>query len=259
MARMQAPIRPRQYDRSTHASIAEGQVQAPFVHSHRRNVQVKMSTLVAALLLGIALAPWDMSRAETRAVIAAREVYRQQCSKCHGLIVPEVRSHGLPEPSETLHVRRAAARFAGHVPAATESLSGKSLCGQSPREIVTAKAPEAALSSVIRRCRATLDMTVAAGRRSEKTFRTDSETWLAFAPPYGPPLRGVYGRPAGSVAGFNYSSAFKQALQGVVWDEQTLNVWLTNSQKRAPGSLMFYRQPEAEIRRQIILYLRANR
>lgn len=165
---------------------------------------MRRSTLVAALLFGLASAPWGMSRAETPAVTAAREVYRQQCSKCHGLIVPDAHSHRLPEPSGTLHVRRATARFAGHVPAT-------------------------------------------------------AETWLAFAPPYGPPLRGVYGRPAGSVASFNYSSAFKQALQGVVWDEQSLDLWLTDSQKRAPGSLMFYRQPEAEIRRQIILYLRANR
>jgi hypothetical protein len=42
-----------------------------------------------------------------------------------------------------------------------------------------------------------------------------SQQYLVFAPPYGPPLRGVYARVAGSVKGFSYSRAFKEALQGV--------------------------------------------
>ena len=81
---------------------------------------------------------------------------------------------------------------------------------------------------------------------------------VVLAPPYGPPLRGIYGRPAGSVPGFNYSRAFKRALHGVVWNRDTLDRWITNSQERAPGSLMFYRQPDPEIRRQIIAYLQAH-
>ena len=76
--------------------------------------------------------------------------------------------------------------------------------------------------------------------------------------PYGPSLRGIYGRPAGRVAGFTYSSAFKRALDGVVWTHDTLDEWLTSSQKRVPGARMFYRQPDAEIRRQIIAYLQAH-
>jgi cytochrome c len=82
---------------------------------------------------------------------------------------------------------------------------------------------------------------------------------LAVAPPYGPPLRGIYGRPAGSVPGFAYSRAFKRVLQGVVWDGQTLERWITDSQAWVPGSLMFYAQPDAEIRRQIITYLQTQR
>ncbi len=81
---------------------------------------------------------------------------------------------------------------------------------------------------------------------------------LAFAPPYGPPLRGVYGRPAGSVTDFSYSRAFKRALHGVVWNRETLDAWITDSQKRVPGALMFYKQPAPEIRRQIITYLKAH-
>ena len=84
-------------------------------------------------------------------------------------------------------------------------------------------------------------------------------TPLAVAPPYGPPLRGVYGRQAGSVLDFAYSSAFKAALQGVVWERGTLNVWITNSQAWASGSTMFYKQPDADIRQKIITYLEAHR
>jgi cytochrome c2 len=81
---------------------------------------------------------------------------------------------------------------------------------------------------------------------------------VAIAPPYGPPLRGVYGRPAGTVQGFTYSRAFKKVLQGVVWDRQTLDRWITDSQAWVPGSLMFYAQPDSEIRHQIITYLQAS-
>ena len=82
---------------------------------------------------------------------------------------------------------------------------------------------------------------------------------VAVAPPHGPSLQGVYGRPAGTVQGFTYSRVFQKVLQGVVWDDQTLDKWIADSQAWVPGSLMFYKQPDAEIRRQIIRYLQANR
>jgi cytochrome c len=82
---------------------------------------------------------------------------------------------------------------------------------------------------------------------------------MVVAPPYGPPLRGVYGRPAGHIAGFNYSRAFRQKLQRVVWNRETLDTWITDSQAWVPGSLMFYKQPDPEIRRKILTYLEANR
>jgi cytochrome c2 len=82
---------------------------------------------------------------------------------------------------------------------------------------------------------------------------------VAIAPPYGPSLRGVYGRRAGTVEGFTYSRAFKTVLQGMVWDRQALDRWIADSQAWVPGSLMFYAQPDADIRRKIITYLQANR
>lgn len=81
---------------------------------------------------------------------------------------------------------------------------------------------------------------------------------FVVALPYGPSLRGVYGRAAGTVADFSYSQAFKRALHDVVWDADTLERWITDSQKWAPGARMFYRQPDAAIRRQVIAYLKAH-
>lgn len=82
---------------------------------------------------------------------------------------------------------------------------------------------------------------------------------VAVALPYGPPLRGMFGQTAGTVAGFAYSRAFLEVLHGMVWERSTLDVWLTDSQAWVPGSRMFYAQPDAEIRRAIITYLEANR
>ena len=81
---------------------------------------------------------------------------------------------------------------------------------------------------------------------------------IAFAPPFGPNLRGVVGRPAGSVEGYSYSKTMMATLKGMEWTEAALNVWITNPQAWVPGVYMFYKQPDPEIRRKIILYLKAN-
>lgn len=81
---------------------------------------------------------------------------------------------------------------------------------------------------------------------------------FAVALPYGPPLRGIFGRTAGTMPDFSYSQAFKQALQGVIWNAETLERWIADSQKWARGTRMFYRQPDAESRRQVIAYLKAH-
>jgi cytochrome c2 len=81
---------------------------------------------------------------------------------------------------------------------------------------------------------------------------------LAVALPTGPILRGIVGRPAAIIEGYSYSKAFLQTLKGVVWSEEELDRWITNSQARVPGSFMFYKQADVEARRKIILYLKAN-
>jgi len=70
----------------------------------------------------------------------------------------------------------------------------------------------------------------------------------------GPAHRGVYGRKAGSSANFGYSTAVKNST--VVWEEKTLDAWLTNPQSLIPGQRMNFRVATAEDRADIIAYLR---
>jgi cytochrome c len=52
----------------------------------------------------------------------------------------------------------------------------------------------------------------------------------------GPRLQGVYGRASGTVAGFAYSEALKKAR--VVWDESSLEKWLSDPDVLIPGNDM---------------------
>ena len=70
----------------------------------------------------------------------------------------------------------------------------------------------------------------------------------------GPSHRGVFGRRAGSVAGYRYSTAVKQS--GIVWNEESLDRWLANPGSLIPGQRMGFRVRSAEQRRDIIAYLR---
>lgn len=81
---------------------------------------------------------------------------------------------------------------------------------------------------------------------------------VAVVPLYGPQLRGVIGRPAGRVEGYQYSETFLKKMNGAKWDEASLNKWLTSSQTMVPGTYMFYTQKNPDVRRKIIEYLRAN-
>ena len=57
----------------------------------------------------------------------------------------------------------------------------------------------------------------------------------------GPELNGVVGRKAGSVEGFNYSAAMKEAAdKGLVWGPDTLNPFLTKPQDFLPGTKMAF-------------------
>ncbi len=70
----------------------------------------------------------------------------------------------------------------------------------------------------------------------------------------GPKHRGVFGRKAGAVPGFQYSPALKKL--GVVWNAQTLDRWLQNPTAMAPGTAMGFRLSSAQERADVIAYLK---
>ena len=70
----------------------------------------------------------------------------------------------------------------------------------------------------------------------------------------GPKHRGVYGRAAGSVAGYAYSPAL--TASGIVWSEATLDPWLAGPRRLVPGTKMSFSLPEAADRADVIAYLR---
>jgi len=76
----------------------------------------------------------------------------------------------------------------------------------------------------------------------------------ADPPRQGPNLTHVFGRKAGSVAGFAYSAGF--AKSGWVWDETHLDAWLTNPQAVIDTAVMAYKQANPATRKQIIDWLK---
>ena len=70
----------------------------------------------------------------------------------------------------------------------------------------------------------------------------------------GPPLRQIFGRPAATDAQFTYSDALRNAH--LVWDETTLDRWLTDPEAVAADNDMAFRVSKAEERAAIIAYLR---
>ncbi len=64
----------------------------------------------------------------------------------------------------------------------------------------------------------------------------------------GPHLGDVYGRTAGTVEGFNYSTVMKEAgAGGLVWDDANLGEYLTAPRAKLPGNKMAFagiRKPE---------------
>ena len=67
-------------------------------------------------------------------------------------------------------------------------------------------------------------------------------------------LRGVYGRKAASVSGFEYSEALKKV--DARWDEERLEKWLTDPEQMAPGTDMAFRVANSEERAALIAYLK---
>lgn len=71
----------------------------------------------------------------------------------------------------------------------------------------------------------------------------------------GPPLQGVFGRKAGSVAGFRYSPAMQKS--DVVWSEETLDRYLASPKEFIPGNRMpFPGIKDGAKRQDLIAYLK---
>lgn len=83
-------------------------------------------------------------------------------------------------------------------------------------------------------------------------------TSLDHASSIGPNLRGVVGRPAGSLAAFQYSAAMKAS--GILWTREALDAFLTNVQQKVPGTQMTITGvPDAADRAAVIAYLESLR
>jgi cytochrome c2 len=74
----------------------------------------------------------------------------------------------------------------------------------------------------------------------------------------GPLLNGIIGRPAGTIEGFNYSAANKDAgSKGLVWTEEVMFKYLEAPLSFMPGTKMaFAGLKDAQDRKDVIAYLK---
>jgi len=71
----------------------------------------------------------------------------------------------------------------------------------------------------------------------------------------GPRHLGLFGRQAGSIAGYPYSAAMKNS--GITWSDDTLNQFLSGPQGYVPGTRMtFTGLPNEQDRADVIAYLK---
>lgn len=95
-------------------------------------------------------------------------------------------------------------------------------------------------------------------RLGEVLFRSHCEICHSVDLPqnvFGPHLVGVFGREAGTVAGYRYS--YEMRVSGIVWEEETLDALMVDPQKLIPGTIMYFRGlPSADDRAHIIAYLK---
>lgn len=69
----------------------------------------------------------------------------------------------------------------------------------------------------------------------------------------GPSLHMIFGRRSGSLQDYRYSDALR-ALDAT-WTAEKLDVYLTDTQKIAPGNKMWVRFPDSKTREDIIAFL----
>ncbi len=75
----------------------------------------------------------------------------------------------------------------------------------------------------------------------------------------GPGLKGVFGRRAATLDGFAYSDALRDAgRRGLVWDELSLDRYLSDPEAAVPGTEMPYQGGTAAERAAVIRWLRSR-
>jgi cytochrome c len=68
----------------------------------------------------------------------------------------------------------------------------------------------------------------------------------------GPRLHDVFGRKAGSLPGFDYSPGLKNS--GIVWNQETLEKWLSGPDSLVPDTKMDFSVPKAQERKDLAAY-----
>ncbi len=70
-------------------------------------------------------------------------------------------------------------------------------------------------------------------------------------------MSGLFGRKTGQAPGFQYTDANKN--KGIVWNEETLNVYLENPKKYIPGTKMVFAGLKKQTERSdLIAYLKQS-
>ena len=70
----------------------------------------------------------------------------------------------------------------------------------------------------------------------------------------GPKLQGVYGRTSGTAPNFSYTPELVKAA--IVWDESSLEKWLSGPDNLVPGTAMDFHVPNPAERRDLISFLK---
>jgi cytochrome c len=114
---------------------------------------------------------------------------------------------------------------------------------------------------VIALCATTSVNAFAAEEEGKAAFNNSCRTchsWKEGDNRLGPNLHGIVGRKAGSVQGFNYSSAVKSS--GVTWDAASIDKFITNPDGFIPNNNMkpFTGVSDAATRKKIIDFLASN-
>jgi cytochrome c len=82
------------------------------------------------------------------------------------------------------------------------------------------------------------DIAAAEPQRAALLFQTCTACHSVLGDGVGPDLSGIYGKKAASRPDFNYSSAMRAS--GLVWDEPTLDAFISNPQQLVKGTTMTF-------------------